>query len=181
MSESESRRRLADWFRQWHSPLKRFLLGRTAARSADLEDIAQEVFLRLLRYEQAELVEHPQAYLFKVASNVATEWSIRSRYRLPHESEWLAGLAMSDEPLESQAYRDQIQCEIERAIRKLPARQQEILKLQFVDGLSHAEIAKHMGVTQRSVKRFIIKSYQKLRMELSPELIEVLDEGRVSP
>ena len=44
-----------------------------------MDDAAQEVFLRLLRYDRGELVENPQAYLFKVATNVAAEWSIRAR------------------------------------------------------------------------------------------------------
>ncbi len=43
------------------------------ARSGDLDDIAQEVFLRLLRYERTEQAEHPQAYLFTIASNVAAD------------------------------------------------------------------------------------------------------------
>ncbi len=57
------------------------LVGRGAVRVADLDDVAQEVFLRLLRYETAEVVQHPQAYIFKMAANVTAEWAIRSRHR----------------------------------------------------------------------------------------------------
>lgn len=55
--------------------------GFRLSRPADFDDVAQEVFLRLLRYDAAQIVEHPQAYLFKMASNVAAEWSIRSSNR----------------------------------------------------------------------------------------------------
>jgi hypothetical protein len=32
-----------------------------------------------MRYDRAELIERPQAYLYKMASNVAAEWAIRGR------------------------------------------------------------------------------------------------------
>ena len=56
-------------------------IARLIGHPEDVEDVGQEVFLRLMRYETAELIEHPQAYLYKVASNVATEWSMRARNR----------------------------------------------------------------------------------------------------
>lgn len=179
MSDSETRRRLTDWFRRWRSPLRKFLIGKGAVPLADLDDVAQEVFLRLLRYDQGELVEHPQAYLFKMASNVAAEWSIRSRVRHPHDSKWLADLVVGNLP-ESGADRQLIQQEIERALNTLPPRHREVLLLQFSEGLGHAEIAERIGATPRSVKRCIIKSYEKLRIELKPELLGALETGDAS-
>ena len=152
------------------------MIGKAAVPLADLEDVSQEVFLRLLRYDQAELVEHPQAYLFKMASNVAAEWSIRARSRHPHESKWLAGLVDEDLP-EDRATRENTQQEIERAINTLSARHREVLKLQFSEGLGYAAIAERIGSTPRSVKRCITKSYEKLRLELKSESLGVLGEG----
>lgn len=178
MSDTETRRRLTDWFRQWRSPLRKFLIGKSAVPLSDLDDVSQEVFLRLLRYDQVELVEHPQAYLFKMAYNVAAEWSIRSRYRRPHESKWLAALVVYELP-ENDADRERIQQMIERAINTLPPRNREILKLHFSEGLGHAEIAQRIGTTPRSVKRCIAKSYEKLRVELNPDLLGALEKGEV--
>src|SRR5258708_19577522 len=90
--------RIGDWFREWRLPLKRFLMRRRAGTAADIDDIAQEVFLRLLRYDRAELVDHPQAYLFKIAANVSAEWSMRSSRRLPHDSAWLTALVAAPSP-----------------------------------------------------------------------------------
>jgi RNA polymerase sigma factor (sigma-70 family) len=177
MSETETRRRLTDWFRQWRSPMRKFLIGKAAVPLADLEDVSQEVFLRLLRYDQVELVEHPQAYLFKMASNVAAEWSIRARARHPHDSKWLPTLVFDDLP-EDGASRQSTQQEIERALNTLSARHREVLKLQFSEGLGHAEIAARIGTTPRSVKRSIIKSYEKLRVELKSELLGAIRHGR---
>jgi DNA-directed RNA polymerase specialized sigma24 family protein len=68
MVSAHAKRRLTDWFHQWRVPLRRFLVGRRGVPAADVDDVAQEVFLRLVRYEKTELVDHPQAYLYKVAA-----------------------------------------------------------------------------------------------------------------
>jgi RNA polymerase sigma factor (sigma-70 family) len=177
MTSIDAKRRLSDWFRQWRLPLRRFLLRRAGVLAADVEDVGQEVFLRLMRYETAELVEHPQAYLYKVASNVATEWSMRARNRQPHEEKWVATLVEDDEP-ESQMMRAQSAREIERALNTLTPYQREVLKLFFVEELEYTEIATRLDESVRSVTRQFRKSYDKLRHELDPELLGVFTHGR---
>src|SRR5262245_29607358 len=119
--------RLADWFRQWRVDLRKYLIGRGVAPAADLDDIAQEVFLRLLRYDRAELVEHPKAYLFRMASNLAAEWALRARSRHPHDAKWLTDLQAADTPHET-AVQGAAQARVERALNGLPPRQREVIK-----------------------------------------------------
>ncbi len=177
MSDTNSKTRLADWFRQWYSPLRKFLAGRSAVPAADIEDVAQEVFLRLMRYESSELIEHPQAYLYKVASNVAAEWSMRFRNSRPHESKWLVELLAADHP-ERDSVRGAAAEEVRRAIEGLPERSREVLRLQYAEGLGSVEIAERVGSTQRSVRRILTKSYAKLRHELDEDLLAVMTDGR---
>ena len=177
MTSPDKKSRLTLWFNQWRAPLRKFLIRRGTVRSSDLDDVAQEVFLRLLRYDRAELIEHPQAYLFKMAANVAAEWSIRARSSNPHDPRWLSELQADDEPSETVA-RECIQDKVERALRTLTPRQREVLKLQFTDELGYAEIADRLGTTHRSIKRIVIKSYDKLRHELDAELLGVISRGR---
>ena len=176
MVSLHAKRRLSDWFRQWRLPLRRFLLRRAGVPAADVDDVGQEVFLRLMRYETAELIEHPQAYLYKVASNVATEWSIRARNRYPHDAKWVASLIENEEP-ESQTMRTQSEREIERALNTLTPYQREVLKLFFVEELEYTEIATQLGESVRSITRQFRKSYDKLRHELDPELLGVFTRG----
>lgn len=175
MTTAETRRRLSEWFRQWQHPLRRFLAARRGIPPTDVDDIAQEVFLRIMRYDKGELVDQPQAYLFKIAANVAAEWSIRSRNRIPHESKWLDELVSGELP-EALVLRSQSQREVERALRRLKPRERQVLKLYFSGGLSYADIAAHTGESQRSVRRIFIRSYQRLREELDPELLEAYED-----
>lgn len=176
MMNDNSKSRLSDWYRQWRSPLRKFLSSKVGVAVSDVDDIAQEVFLRLLRYDKGKLVEHPQAYLFKMAANVAAEWSIRARQRRPHEPKWLAELIGSEQP-ETDLLRIQSQEEVERALNTLTPRQREIMKLCFYEGLDYGEIADRLGETLRSVRRHFVKSYEKLRHELDPRAPGVKRHG----
>lgn len=156
--------------------MRKFLAGRGATKVADFDDVSQEVFLRLLRYESSEIIENPQAYVFKMAANVVAEWSLRSRHRLAHEPRWLAELAAEDrlgELVDSEA----AQREIRRALETLSARERRILKLHFEEELSYARIAERLGISERVVRRDFEKSYAKLRREMNVEITGALVHG----
>ena len=170
---------IGDWFREWRLPLKRFLLRRGAGSSADIDDIAQEVFLRLLRYNRAELVDSPQAYLYKIAANVSAEWSSRSSRRMPHDSAWLTDLADALDPQEELDHETRF-AEIERAINLLPVRQREIIRLHFSEGKSREDIAERMNLTRKIVKRDLAKAYAMLRVSLDPQMLGSEDDPQAS-
>lgn len=173
---TDSQGRLTDWFRKWRMPLRKFLRVKTGMPSAELDDIAQEVFLRLMRYERADLIEHPQAYLFKTAANVAAEWRIRAHRRRPHEAKWLTNLPGGERPDEA-VWRNQSQTEVMRAFCTLTPPQQEVLKLFFSEGLGHAEIAVRTGTSLRSVRRHFAKSYERLRRQLNTQMLGEMDDA----
>jgi RNA polymerase sigma factor (sigma-70 family) len=180
MSTAEAKRRLSDWFRQWRLPLRRFLLGRAGVRAADVDDVAQEVFLRLMRYERAELVEHPQAYLHKIASNVAAEWLMRAAGRTRRDARWSAGDPEGADSPEAMLLRAQSEEHVARALMRLQPRQREVLKLHFAEDLGHAAIAERTGQSLRSVRRHFARGYKKLRQELDPGLLRAFEEGAMS-
>lgn len=180
MPQEDPKHRLADWFLKWRAPLRKFLIGRGSVPASDLDDVAQEVFLRLMRYGRTELIEHPQAYLYKMASNVAAEWALRGRYARSRDPEWLTGLSGESQadPVDDQAEQIELQDEIRRALMTLTPQQREVLKLQFYSGLSRTEIAHRTGLSERSVKRALMKSYAKLRGELNMESFGQVTHGR---
>lgn len=165
--------RLGDWFRDWEKPLRRFLARRRAGSAADIDDIAQEVFLRVLRYDRADLVDHPQAYLFKVAANVAAEWALRSSRRLPHDAAWLDELVDELSP-EFQLEHEGVERQLREAIEALPARAREILRLHFGEGMTHPQVAVALGVTRKIVKRDMERAYATLRFTLDANLLGIL-------
>jgi RNA polymerase sigma factor (sigma-70 family) len=178
--------RLVEWFRELRSPLRRFLTFRRGVAPVDLDDVAQEVFLRLLRYDRAELVSDPRAYLFRIAANVASEWSMRARNRLPHDAAWLDDLVADDRP-DDQVERELENRQLGAALAQLPARAREVLRLHFAEGMRHEEIAASLHVTARIVKRDLINAYSTLRDSFAAEtassrtLTASLREGPENP
>lgn len=165
MPDPPSPNRLASWFNQWSEPLKRWLASRRRVPAADLEDVTQEVFLRLLKYRRADVIDAPQAYLFQVASNVANEWALRARSRHPHEPKWLNELAIED-PASLDIVREQTRSQVSRALLELPPRAREILRLRYKDGLSNAQIAARLKVHPQTIKRDLLQAYSQLRLDL---------------
>ncbi len=55
-----------------------FLLSRLK-NEQDAKDVVQEIYLRLLRLGQGELVRNPHAYVYFVASQVLTQFRMRAK------------------------------------------------------------------------------------------------------
>ncbi len=167
--------RFAAWFQQWRQPLSHWLSRRSAVPAVDIDDLAQEVFLRLLRYSEDVAVANPQGYLFRIAANVASEWQERVRNRTPHEEDWLAELQVEprDEP-ENAVGRTLVQARVQAMVQRLPLRQRQVLLLHVDDGLTCAQIAKRMGLTYRAVQRDLVRAYSRLRLRLNLQDLESL-------
>jgi RNA polymerase sigma-B factor len=55
---------------------------------------------------------------------------------------------------------------LEPHLQALPAREQTILRLRFVNGLTQSEIAAHIGLSQMHVSRLLVRSLATLRLRL---------------
>lgn len=56
--------------------LRRFLVARLR-HAADVPDLIQEIYLRLLRLKDHEAIRNPQAYLYTIASHVLHQYALR--------------------------------------------------------------------------------------------------------
>lgn len=162
--------RVVVWFDAWRKPLCAWLRRRASVPAADIDDLAQEVFLRLLRYSNDTNVENPQGYLFRIAANVANEWRERARVRHPHDNVWLDDLQVDANSQPENATRtDDRDRLVQEAVQQLPQRQREILLLHVNDGLTYKQIAQAKGLTYRIVLRDLTKAYSSLRLQLKVE------------
>lgn len=58
---------------------------------------------------------------------------------------------------------------IEEAIRDFSPREQEIIRMRFIDGLTQVEIAKKLGISQVQVSRLLRRTLRKLQEKIDPE------------
>jgi RNA polymerase sigma-B factor len=59
---------------------------------------------------------------------------------------------------------------LEPGMRVLDAREREIIRLRFYEGLTQSQIAQQIGISQMHVSRLIRRALEKARSEIAPEL-----------
>lgn len=162
--------RFAQWFKDWRKPVRHWLSRRASVPAAELDDLAQEVFLRLLRYSEKTAVENPLGYLLRIAGNVASEWRERARVSKPHDQEWLDDLLIEpDQQPENSVSQARSDANVQAAVDKLPARQRQVLLLRVNEGLTYKQIAERLELSPRVVLRDLSRAYSQLRTRLDPE------------
>jgi len=168
VTAQEWSQQIGAWADEWHDDLVKFLARRTAS-AADAQDLAQEVYLRLLRVERQELVRQPRSYMLRIAANLLHEWRLTSRQSKPHDTNELASLEAPDDP-EYETMAAQRLTRLNQEFAGLTAPVRAALVLQVRDGLSYEQIAKEMNVTPRMIKRYLVLAYAALRARMPPEL-----------
>jgi RNA polymerase sigma-70 factor (ECF subfamily) len=167
--DTPSDNRIAQWFKEWRKPVRHWLSRRAAVPAAELDDLAQEVFLRLLRYSEKTAVENPLGYLLRIAGNVASEWRERARVSKPHDRVWLDDLLIEpDQEPENSLVQARTDARVQAAVDKLPVRQRQVLLLRVNEGLTYKQIAVRLELSPRVVLRDLSRAYSQLRMRLDP-------------
>lgn len=153
-------------FRQYTTLLHRFL-ARRLTRPQDVDDLAQEVFIRLARLGTPELVLKPRAYLCSIASNLVREFNLRNareQEQIIFDSDTIDEAAERPSHIQPDelAERLNIQRQLEWALKRLPPMQCAVLLLAKRDGLSHKEIARRTGLNVRTVDRYVFEATAKI-------------------
>jgi RNA polymerase sigma-70 factor (ECF subfamily) len=157
-------------FSRWGNPIRSWFASRDAAPKSDVDDLAQEVFHRLLRYGDDVAVDNPQGYLFRIAANVANEWRDRSRPRPANDRGWLDQLQVDPNvQSDSASFQARVGRHMQSAVNTLPRRQRDVLLLHVNEGLTYKQIADRLGITHRIVLRDLTRAYGALRMQLKAD------------
>lgn len=148
--------------------LRRFL--RTRVRNdADIPDLIQEVFLRLLRLPSVETIRNPEAYIFTIAHHVAIEHGLK---RAPASASTELGDVLAqledgarvDPALEVTAQ----QCveTLDDALLELSPKVQATFLFYRRDGLSMDEISAQLGISRPMAKKYLVKALAHFRRRL---------------
>ena len=129
--------------------------------TADAEDVVQDVFEKLLRYEgRFESEEHRKHWLLRVAVNESRRL-LRSFWRsraVPLDEQWDA--PVSDDPAKRELF---------QAVMGLETKYRLTIYLYYYEGCSVKEVAAALHANPSTVQTWLQRARERLRRELSEE------------
>lgn len=139
------------WIQQW--------ITRRLGNSSDAAELAQDVFVRLLAQPREFASDlHARAYLSRVSRHLCVDFWRRKQL----EHAWLEALAARPEEyapsLEEQAVILETLRQLQAMLDRLPPRVAEAFSLSQLHGLSYVEIARRLGVSERSVTKYMAQA-----------------------
>jgi RNA polymerase sigma factor (sigma-70 family) len=141
--------------------LRRFLASHLKNAGADVSDLVQEIFLRLLRIKNHEAIRNPQAYLFTVASHVLYQHSLQRSTRpelmkpLDVAAEFDRGNA--PDPADELHIEQQLD-RVDRDLTRISPRAYAVLIMYRCEGMTLIEIGERLGVSHTSVRRDLVRA-----------------------
>ncbi|MCP4538600.1 MAG: RNA polymerase sigma factor [Chloroflexi bacterium] len=145
-------------FRQYEQPICSYL-ARLTGNTARAQELAQETFIRAYRaLIRGERWENPRAWLYRVASRLATD-----DYRRRKLVEWLPLSAVTHRGTPGIEAATIERISIQSALDALPPKYRVPLVLYDYVGYSIAEIGQMLGLTASGVKTRLSRARKKFR------------------
>lgn len=165
MSNSSNSRFVASLALQYGRGLRRFLSVHLRNVN-DVPDLAQEVYLRLLRVNSQEAIRNPEAYLFTVASHVVAQHSLRqaANRSFVDVTEAIPELLTppGEEP-SAKAENSERMERLQKLLKKLPPRVAAALVMHRIGGYTVQEVADEFGVARETAKKYLSRAAEHCR------------------
>jgi RNA polymerase sigma factor (sigma-70 family) len=156
-------------FAEHRAALQSFFLRRIRAK-ADAADLAQEVYVRMLRIRDLDSIRSPVSYLYTVANNLVKEHAVLDRRQASgidideapaHER--LETLPAFDGDLDT----TQRVARLGVVLKQLRPKCRAAVELRFTQGLSYREIATHLGVSPQMAKKYVAQALGHCRRRMA--------------
>jgi RNA polymerase sigma-70 factor (ECF subfamily) len=166
MSHTQRVRRLFEE----HASQLRVFFRRRVRNPPDAVDLAQEVYLRLLQAGDPRSIRNVEAYLFTVASNLVKEHALIERRRSSRSIEMtdpLVAEKLVDEP-DYGADTDTVALSrsLQSVVHELPPRSQSVLRMVYVEGLSHPQIGERLRLSKSMIRKIHVEAIRECRRRM---------------
>lgn len=154
-------------FYQYADELLRFLTAKLGCRE-QAADVVQDTFVRLRGMPNLAAVAQPRAFLYKTALNLTVDLFRRQQIRSegmihPGEIEGVpSGIPRQDCEVEA---KERVRL-LYAAIDSLPPKCRQVFLLHKFKGLSHADIARRLGISKNMVVKHVMKAMDRCRRQV---------------
>ena len=152
-------------FKEHNEALIRFLMARMSSYQ-DAREVAQEAYVRLLSLDEPGTISYLRAFLFKTAANLAVDRRRRaSVHARAAELPLFHEFADLRTPERRAADRQTLQ-RLERLIAAMPPKCRQAFLSYAFDGMEFAVIAQQMGISERMVRKYVVRALLHCRVHL---------------
>jgi RNA polymerase sigma factor (sigma-70 family) len=154
-----------DWFESEVWPHEQSLRSylRQLPHGIDIDDLIQEVYLRIWQVRVKRPIESTKSYLFAIARNLAFDFSRRRKISpIVSVVDFANVCAFDEQPgvAESVSTKESTDL-LAEAIAALPLRCREVLTLRKLQGLSQRETALRLSISERTVEVQVAKAVKR--------------------
>lgn len=156
-------------FAEHRGALQAFFYRRIRAKS-DAPDLAQEVYVRMLRVSDIHAIRNPEHYLFTVASNLVKEYAVLDRWRASNVNLDEASIQqrLGELPtLDGQLDVTQRVARLRTVLGQLSPKCRAAVILQYRHGLSYQEIGERLNVSPHMVKKYLAQALAHCRRRMA--------------
>jgi RNA polymerase sigma factor (sigma-70 family) len=165
---SETKKALVErLFAQHGTALRAFFYHRVRQRP-DAAELAQEVYVRMLRINDVEAIRNPEAYLYTVASNLAKEHRVLEQrgantVNVEDAAELLADVPPPSGDIDTERRVKRLR----EVLGQLPPKCQAAVVMHYWRGMSYQEIAPQLGVSTHMVKKYLSQALAHCRRRMA--------------
>jgi RNA polymerase sigma-70 factor (ECF subfamily) len=168
----QTRRNFFDAIEKAHGgELRRFLATRLH-NPADVADLIQEIYLRVLRLKDHEAIRNPQAYLYTIARHVLYQHALR-RAAAPDTMDPLYVVnalqaTVADDPAEEVDIERRIEA-LGRLLAEESPRAYAVLIMYRCEGLTLKQIGDRLGVSSVMARKYLVRAIKYCDQHLAGE------------
>lgn len=145
--------------------LRPYLADLTKSES-NAGDLVQETLLRVwLNRDRLSSLDHPRAYIYRIAANLAYTWLKNQLVRKRSEKISAEDTQVSDEGETSMTVKA-IRHVVRQAVNSMPLQRSRIYLMHREQGMKATEIARELGISVSTVKNTLSQALSHIREEV---------------
>jgi len=150
--------------------------------NSDIDDLVQEAYARIWTVD-CSTIRNGRAYFYSTVRNLLAEYARRSRI-VPIEllGEIDSLCIISEEPGPDRRVGARQELDRLRAIvAALPLQCRRVFELRKFEGWSHKDVAKHMGLSEKTVENHLTRALARITEALAGDIPFSHDSGSAAP
>ena len=130
---------------------------------ADAEEVVQDLFIKIWRTRESLEIDNVGSYLHAGVRNGALSVHRTLLNKKKYKAYGSIFLASFSESIESSIFEAEKRDLLEKALAKLPALSQEMIRLKFIEGLTFKDISVKLNCSTKTVEYQLDKSKRQLK------------------